>query len=61
MPETTLPDRALLRISGTDVRGFLQGLVTADVNGPLPAWSALLSPQGKVLFDFMLWGMATTY
>lgn len=55
MPETTLPDRALLRISGTDVRGFLQGLVTADVNGPLPAWSALLSPQGKVLFDFILW------
>jgi folate-binding protein YgfZ len=55
MAETTLPDRALLRISGTDVRGFLQGLVTADVNGPLPAWSALLSPQGKVLFDFMLW------
>ena len=55
MAETTLPDRALLRISGTDVRGFLQGLVTADVNGPLPAWSALLSPQGKVLFDFLLW------
>lgn len=55
MAETTLPDRALLRISGADVRGFLQGLVTADVNGPLPAWSALLSPQGKVLFDFILW------
>ncbi len=55
MAETTLPDRALLRISGTDVRGFLQGLVTADVNGPLPSWSALLSPQGKVLFDFLLW------
>jgi len=55
MAETTLLDRALLRISGPDVRGFLQGLVTADVNGALPAWSALLGPQGKVLFDFMLW------
>ncbi|KQS05156.1 aminomethyltransferase [Sphingomonas sp. Leaf357] len=54
-PATTLADRALLRISGEDVRGFLQGLVTADTNGPLPAWSALLSPQGKVLFDFLLW------
>ena len=59
MAETTLPttlaDRALLRISGADVRGFLQGLVSADTAGPLPAWSALLSPQGKVLFDFLLW------
>lgn len=52
---TTLADRALLRISGEDVRGFLQGLVTADANGRLPAWSALLSPQGKALFDFILW------
>lgn len=59
MAETTLPttlaDRALLRISGTDVRGFLQGLISADTAAPLPAWSALLSPQGKVLFDFLLW------
>lgn len=55
MNATTLTDRALLRISGEGVRGFLQGLVTADTTGPLPAWSALLSPQGKVLFDFLLW------
>lgn len=55
MPETTLTDRAVLRLSGEDVRGFLQGLVTADTHGPLPAWSALLGPQGKALFDFLLW------
>lgn len=59
MTETTLPttlvDRALLRISGEDVRGFLQGLVTADANGPFPAWSGLLTAQGKALFDFVLW------
>jgi folate-binding protein YgfZ len=55
MNATTLTDRALLRISGEDVRGFLQGLLTADTNGPFPAWSALLSPQGKALFDFILW------
>jgi len=52
-----LADRGLLRISGDDARGFLQGLVTQDVRrldqGPL--WSGLLTPQGKALFDFILW------
>ncbi|ONF95570.1 CAF17-like 4Fe-4S cluster assembly/insertion protein YgfZ [Sphingomonas jeddahensis] len=52
---TTLADRALVRLSGEDVRGFLQGLVTNDVTGPLPVWAALLSPQGKALFDFIIW------
>lgn len=52
---TTLADRALVRLSGEDVRGFLQGLVTSDVAGPLPAWAGLLTPQGKCLFDFMIW------
>lgn len=56
MANTTLIDRALLRLSGEDVRGFLQGLVTNDVTGNLPIWTALLSPQGKVLFDFLIWG-----
>lgn len=55
MAETTLTDRAILRLGGDDVRGFLQGLVTADTKGPLPAWGALLTPQGKTLFDFLLW------
>jgi folate-binding protein YgfZ len=55
MPNTTLNDRALLRLSGEDVRGFLQGLVTNDVSGNLPVWAALLTPQGKVLFDFLIW------
>lgn len=52
---TTLADRALVRLSGEDVRGFLQGLVTNDVAGPLPVWAALLSPQGKALFDLIIW------
>jgi folate-binding protein YgfZ len=51
-----LADRAVLRLSGEDVRGFLQGLVTQDVMGPLPVWAGLLTPQGKCLFDFMVWG-----
>ena len=33
---TTLADRAVIRMSGEDARGFLQGLVTSDVAGPLP-------------------------
>ncbi|WP_136162050.1 YgfZ/GcvT domain-containing protein [Sphingomonas flavalba] len=58
MPGTTLVDRSLLRLSGADVRIFLQGLVTQDVNAVAegrPQWSGLLSPQGKALFDFLLW------
>ncbi len=34
---------------------FLQGLVTNDVQGPLPVWAGLLTPQGKALFDFLVW------
>lgn len=56
MARTTLTDRAVIRLSGEDVRGFLQGLVTNDVAGPRPVWAALLSPQGKCLFDFIVWG-----
>jgi tRNA-modifying protein YgfZ len=52
---TWLSDRAVVRLSGEDVRGFLQGLVTNDAAGPLPVWTALLTPQGKALFDFLLW------
>ena len=58
MQATTLIDRALVRLSGEDVRGFLQGLVTNDVAGPLPVWAALLTPQGKAMFDFLIWADA---
>ncbi|MCB2047082.1 MAG: folate-binding protein YgfZ [Novosphingobium sp.] len=59
MSATRLFDRAVLRLSprddSEDVFEFLQGLVTNDVKGTLPAWAALLTPQGKVLFDFIVW------
>ena len=55
MPATTLTDRAIVRLSGEDVRGFVQGLVTSDVTGALPVWAGLLTPQGKCLFDFVVW------
>ena len=52
---TTLADRAFIRLSGETVESFLQGLVTNDVGGELPVWSGLLTPQGKCLFDFIVW------
>ena len=61
MPGTTLTDRTLLRLSGEDVRGFLQGLVTNDLallTPDRPLWAGLLSAQGKALFDFILWADA---
>jgi tRNA-modifying protein YgfZ len=58
MAGTTLIDRALIRLSGEDARGFLQGLVTNDVARLAPGrplWAGLLTAQGKALFDFILW------
>ena len=55
---TLLPNRALLRVAGEDVRGFLQGLVTQDmglVTPATPQWAGLLTAQGKALYDFILW------
>ena len=52
---TTLADRAVIRVSGEDVREFMQGLVTQDVTGDLPVWAGLLTAQGKCLFDFIIW------
>ena len=62
MPNPRLFDRAVIRLSpteaGEDVRGFLQGLVTQDTAAEFPVWAGLLSPQGKALFDFILWAAA---
>lgn len=59
MTATLLTDRAVIRLTATepgeDLRGFLNGLVTNDVSGALPVWAALLTPQGKVIADFIVW------
>ena len=58
MAATTLVERSLLRLSGEEVRGFLQALVTHDLAllaPDRPLWAGLLTPQGKALFDFILW------
>lgn len=59
MIASRLAQRAVIRLSPTDpgehVPDFLQGLVTNDAKGQLPAYAALLSAQGKTMFDFIVW------
>ncbi|MFN3960234.1 MAG: YgfZ/GcvT domain-containing protein [Parvularculaceae bacterium] len=52
--EGHLQTRSVLSLMGEDAAAFLQGLVTQDVTGAGPVFSALLTPQGKILFDFFL-------
>lgn len=55
---TLLADRSVLRLAGDDPRDFLQGLVTHDMaalSPVTPLYAGLLTPQGKLLFDFLLW------
>lgn len=50
-----LTDRAVIAVSGADARPFLQGLITNDIEKLAAGhglYAALLTPQGKVLFDF---------
>ncbi len=57
MPVARLEDRAVLAISGPEARPFLQGLITNDIEAVAPGkaiYAALLTPQGKILFDFLI-------
>ena len=47
--------RIVAQDESEDAAAFLQGLVTNDVTGELPVWAGLLTPQGKALFDFIVW------
>ncbi|KAB7616180.1 folate-binding protein YgfZ [Amylibacter sp. SFDW26] len=47
-------DRTVLKIGGSDARKFLQDLVTNNLSGDGLVYSALLTPQGKYLFDFFI-------
>jgi tRNA-modifying protein YgfZ len=52
-----LSDRAVLAVAGAEARAFLQGLVTNDVTQSSAGdgiYAALLTPQGKLLFEFFL-------
>ncbi len=52
-----LEDRGVVRVSGEDAASFLQGLLTNDVatlGASEARYAALLSPQGKILFDVLV-------
>jgi hypothetical protein len=52
-----LTDRAVVRLSGAGARAFLQGLITNDIGKAaegIAIHAGLLSPQGKILFDFFI-------
>lgn len=54
---TILPERGVLRVGGAEARTFLQNLITNNVDlvgKARPIYAALLTPQGKFLFDFFV-------
>ena len=56
-----LSRRALLRVGGPEARSFLHRLLTQEVETLAPGelrFGALLTPQGRVLYDLHLWGEA---
>jgi folate-binding protein YgfZ len=52
-----LTDRAIVSVSGPEASAFLQGLITNDtasLKEDAAMYAALLTPQGKILFDFLV-------
>jgi folate-binding protein YgfZ len=57
MPSVHLADRGVVRVSGEDAKSFLDNLITCDldrVSAHTARLGALLTPQGKILFDFLV-------
>jgi tRNA-modifying protein YgfZ len=57
MQAALLPDRGVVKVVGDDARRFHNGLVTNDVAKVAPgkpAFAALLTPQGKIIVDFII-------
>jgi len=57
MQAALLPDRGVVKVDGDDARRFLNGLVTNDmakVAPGKPCFAALLTPQGKIIVDFIV-------
>ena len=61
MPIAYLADRGVVRVGGEEAKTFLDGLLTCDLDRVAPGqprFGALLSPQGKILFDFIVFAGA---
>jgi tRNA-modifying protein YgfZ len=57
MKAAFLPDRGVVKVAGEDARNFLNGLITTDVDQLRPGlarFGALLTPQGKIIVDFLI-------
>jgi folate-binding protein YgfZ len=57
MQTALLPDRGVVKVAGDDARRFLNGLVTNDADKVAPGrphFAALLTPQGKIIVDFVI-------
>ena len=57
MPAAHLEDRAVIAVAGPEARGFLQGLITNDIERLSPGvgiYAALLTPQGKIICDILI-------
>ena len=57
MQAALLPDRGVVKVAGDGARRFLNGLVTNDVDKVTPVaprFAALLTPQGKIIVDFII-------
>jgi folate-binding protein YgfZ len=57
MKAAFLPDRCVVKVSGEAARDFLNGLVTTDIGLIQPGlgrFGALLTPQGKIVADFLI-------
>jgi len=57
MKAAFLPDRGVVKLSGDDARHFLNNLVTAELAEVKPGtarFAALLTPQGKIVADFLV-------
>lgn len=58
MPAVFLKERSFIRVAGAEAESFLHNLITTDLaslGADEARPGALLTPQGKILFDFMIW------
>ncbi len=59
-----LEDRGFIKANGPDAKGFLQNIITNDiekVTGDTTVFSSILTPQGKYLFEFFIMRLEDGY
>src|SRR5664279_1006007 len=57
MQAALLPERGVVKVAGDDARHLLNGLATNDIAKVAPGnprFAALLTPQGKIIVDFIV-------